>query len=256
MIWPAHADRLAARVASMFGARDRQHAALDLRRPAGEVAQVRDAPRDVDVARRASTGLPLSSDSSSASSSACVFDQRRASARHQLLAPRSPASACASRALLEGRARGGDGAVDVLGAGLGDRRDLAAGGGVERLERARRRPRRRARRRSAAAAGRETNARGRRSESWLCRRRRSWRSWRLYGSRTIFSASRRSYDAYASGASSSFMWWVTSGARVEVAGRHQREHLVDVADHVRVAGLACRSALIQSRPMCTSQRSA
>ena len=49
---PAHADRLAARVAEHVGRADGQHAALDLRRPAGEVAQVRDRAGHVHVLRQ------------------------------------------------------------------------------------------------------------------------------------------------------------------------------------------------------------
>ena len=130
------------------GAADRQHAALDLRRPAGEVAQVADRARDVDVlgepdrlavVERLDLGELLR-----------VLLERVGERVHQPLAAgrghRPP------RARGERLACGGDGAVDVLGAAVGDLGDLAAGGGVDASRTCGRRRPRAARRRSAGGA--------------------------------------------------------------------------------------------------------
>ena len=125
---PAHADRFTARVAVHVGRGDGEHAALDLRRPAGEVADVRGRPAHVDEAREARR-LAIVERLDLGELLVVRFD-RVGERHHQPLTPgrghRGP------RTVGEGGARGGDGTVDVLGAGVGYLRDLAPGGRVER----------------------------------------------------------------------------------------------------------------------------
>ena len=124
----ADADRLAQRVTEQVAAGDRDRLALDLRRPARVVAQVGDRGGDVALGRgqrlavveRLELGELL----------AVGLDQlgervhEPGALRRRDLAQRA----------LERRAGGGDGAVDVLGAGLGDGADRLAGRRVDRLE--------------------------------------------------------------------------------------------------------------------------
>ena len=126
----ADPDRLLERVDERVRPRDRDGLALDLRWPAGVVAQVRPPWRRRRPLRANVTGLPLSSASSSASSSAfsstrsaslCISCSRP-EAGSSLHGPSS--AACA----------GLDGAVDVLAAGLRHLADHVARGGVDRLE--------------------------------------------------------------------------------------------------------------------------
>ena len=171
---PAHADRFAARVAEHVRRGDGQHAALDLRRPAGEVAQVRGR---TGRRRRTGRGRPACRCRATRARRAprsCVFDRAAASAR--ISCSRPVAGMLAHGPSAKACARGGDGAVDVLGAGV---RDLSRSRGRWRgraSRRCARRRRRGARSRSAAAAvGRGT--RDRRAErvgrGWL----RRWWSW-------------------------------------------------------------------------------
>ena len=115
----ADADRLAPRVGEACSGSRPGASALDLRRPAREVAQVRDRRARRRPWRANFTGLPLSSDSSSRElvGVAPRPGRRAASSRGR---GRPALIVRQSRALGEGRARRGDGGVDVGGAGLRD----------------------------------------------------------------------------------------------------------------------------------------
>ena len=127
----ADADRLGLRVAEHVAPGDRDDAALDLRRPAGEVLEVADRLGDVDGARELDrlavvqrlqlgelVGVRVEQPGQRGDPPAAVGGAH--------LAP--------VRALLERAPRGPDGAVDVLRPGVADGRQALAGRRVGRVE--------------------------------------------------------------------------------------------------------------------------
>jgi hypothetical protein len=169
----AHADRLAARVAEDLGHADGDDAALDLRRPAGDVAQVRHGRRHVDRAGELQ-GLAVVERLELGQLAGVGLD--RVGQRRDEPAPVGGAHRAPRRARLEGRSRRGHRGVDLGGAGQRHRGDRPPGGRVE---------------------GREGAAVGRRPE--LAGGEGASRLGELLGergghavSRTIFNASRRS----------------------------------------------------------------
>ena len=133
MICPQTPDRLLARVAVHVRLGDRQRLAGDLRRPARRSSAGARPPAARPRAWRASTGLPLSSDSSSASSSAFASiasaSASIARVRSAAAMPLQRPSSKASRAARTARSTSSAPRLRHLG-------DRPAGGGVERLERA------------------------------------------------------------------------------------------------------------------------
>ena len=158
---PAYADRLLARVTEHVG-RARPGIDLALRcAPASRRSSGSGRPCRATSTNRASlTGLPLSSDSSSASSSPLA--SIRSASRVQEPAPRVDGAGLAPRPVLERAPRGRATARSTsCGAGLGDRRDRAARWRGRASRTCARRRRRRTRRRSAAV-GRARDERARR----------------------------------------------------------------------------------------------
>ena len=127
----AHADGLAAGVAVHVGRGHRQHRALDLGRPAREVAQVRDRAGDVDVAREVDR-LAVVERLDLGELLRVVFDGLREGEHDPLATARGHAR---PGTVGERGARGGQRAGDVRGAGVRDLRDLPPGRRVERRER-------------------------------------------------------------------------------------------------------------------------
>ncbi len=230
---PAHAHRLAARVAVHVRRRHRQHVALDLRRPAREVAQVPGAAADVHVLgephRLAVVGrLDLRELHRVLLERSRQRQHQRARARRAASSPRGPprtpparprtarstssAPACATRASSR----------PVAGSSVANVRPSAAGGRSSPISR-RCSPAMKARAsepRASGGAAMVVRAHGCRllwSEDDLQRLAAVIQSVRLRGV----------VEAHVVG---------DQRRGVEHARGHQREHAVDVPDHVGVAG--------------------
>ncbi len=126
----ADADRLAQRVAEHVAGRDGDRFALDLRRPAGVVAQVGD--RGGDVAFGSAERLAVV-ERFELGELGPVCLQQIGQRVHE---PGPFRRRDLSHRTVERGAGGGDGAVDVVGAGVGEGDDRLAGGGIDALERA------------------------------------------------------------------------------------------------------------------------
>ncbi len=126
----AHAHRLAQRVDEQVAARGRDRLALDLRRPARVVAQVRHRGGDVALGRR--QRLAVVERLELGELLAVCLDQLGERV-HQ---PGALGRRDLAQRAVERGARGGHRAVDVLGPRLGDLADRLGGRRVDRLERA------------------------------------------------------------------------------------------------------------------------